>query len=182
MVALATVVGFVVLTAGPAWANGGLELADPPPDAVLATAPDQVTMTFTADVQPELSHIEVFDDSGAEVSSGGYTQPEPKRMRLPLDVLAAGDYTIAYHVTFPDGTDLTDLHRFSVGTGTPPAPLDAATRQASTDAVSQHAHRIDGFSATLLVIDGLVLLVVLAMLWLRPRDGRPMTLRPDPST
>ena len=36
-------------------------------------------------------------------------------------------------------------------------PLDDAARKASTDVVAKHAHRIDGFSAFLLVVDGAVL-------------------------
>ena len=151
--------------------------ADPPPDAVLQTAPAGVTLTFSAEVAPELSHLAVLDGRGSSVATDDYTRPAPNQLHLPVRIRADGDYTVAYHVTFPDGTSVTDLHRFSVGTGTVPAPLDAVARQVGTDAVTRHAHQIDGFSAALLIIDGLVLFGVLALLWLRPRDGRPMTLR-----
>ncbi|WP_083802153.1 copper resistance protein CopC [Micromonospora sp. ATCC 39149] len=67
---------------------------------------------------------------------------------MPLRVDAPGDYTVAYHVTFADGTAVTGAHRFSVGTGVAPAPLDDAARRASTDVVvDAHGHGIDGFSA-----------------------------------
>lgn len=179
LVVVATAVaGLLALTPGSAHADGGLVRADPPAGAALATAPAGVTLTFSADVQPELSHVAVYDDSGAEVGDGAYGQPQPRVVRQPVDIEAGGDYTVAYHVTFPDGTSLTDVYRFSVGTGRAPAALDATARQASAAAVSEHAHQIDGLSATLLVIDGAVLLALVALLWLRPRGGRrPMSLR-----
>ncbi|MDG4774997.1 copper resistance CopC family protein [Solwaraspora sp. WMMD792] len=184
VVAVAAVAGVAVVAAvllatpGSARADDGrLLLADPPVDAALSVAPTGVTLSFTDTVQPELSHVEVFDGAGDEVTDGDYRQVAPDRVHQPVQIGADGDYTVAYHVTFPDGSDVTDVYRFSVGTGVPPAALDAATREARTDAVSEHAHEIDGFSATLLVIDGLVLFVVIALLWLRPRDGRPTSLR-----
>ncbi|WP_158632268.1 copper resistance CopC family protein [Micromonospora sp. Llam0] len=180
VVTLAAVVAVMLLaTPGSARADQGGRLlqADPPVGAALSVAPTGVTLSFTDTVQPELSHVEVFDGAGEEVTDGDYRQVAPDRVHQPVRTGVDGDYTVAYHVTFPDGSDVTDVYRFSVGTGAPPAALDAATREARTDAVSDHAHEIDGFSATLLVIDGLVLFVVIAMLWLRPRDGRPMSLR-----
>ncbi|MFC0529842.1 copper resistance CopC family protein [Phytohabitans kaempferiae] len=171
--------GLLVLApGGAARADGGLVRASPPVGGVLDAPPAVVTLTFSDDVQPELSHIAVFDDSGAEVGDGGYDQPAPRLIRLPVDIGADGAYTVAYHVTFPDGTSVTDVYRFSVGTGRAPAPLDAAEREARTEAVSEHAHQIDTLSAVLLVIDGAVLLVAVALLWLRPRGRRrPMSLR-----
>lgn len=170
--------GHPVAKAEPAPAQGVLMRADPSPDAVLQTSPGAVTLTFSTEVAPELSHLAVLDGRGSSVATGDYTRPTARQLHLPVRIRADGDYTVAYHVTFPDGTSVTDLHRFSVGTGVVPAPLDAAARQVGTDAVTRHAHQIDGFSAALLIIDGLVLFGVLALLWLRPRDGRPMRLRP----
>ncbi|MFV2018987.1 copper resistance CopC family protein [Micromonospora sp. LOL_023] len=180
-VAAAAVVGLLAGAAGSAWADDNRVYADPPAGAVLSKAPTGVTLAFAHDVQPELSHVAVFDRDGSEIGDGTYSQPASDRVHLPVTIDQDGDYTVAYHVTFPDGTSTTDAYRFSVGTGVPPVALDAATRQASTDAVARHAHQIDGLSATLLVLDGLVLCAVLGLLWLRPRDGRPMSFRPRDS-
>ncbi|WFE24832.1 copper resistance protein CopC [Solwaraspora sp. WMMD791] len=193
--ALAALVGLLTVAPGPAHADDrpadvtaqpaavvaqrAAVAAEPVAGAVLAEPPTAVSVTFGDTVQPELSHLDVFDADGRRLTGGGFDQPTPTRIRLPVELPAAGDYTVAYHVTFPDGSSASDAYRFSVGTGVPPAPLAAADRQARVDEVSAHAHQIDGFSATLLIIDGVVLLGVILMLWLRPRDGRPMTYRPD---
>lgn len=163
----------------PAAAGGSREpvAAAPAAGDVLAIAPGEVTLTFAADVQPELSHVAVLDGGGADVAAGDYRLPEPRRLSLPVRLTATGDYTVAYHVTFPDGTSATGAYRFSFGTGAAPAPLDESARQAATATVTEHAHTIDGLSAIILLIDAAVLCGVLALLWLRPRDGRPMTLR-----
>ncbi|KXK63422.1 hypothetical protein AWW66_03700 [Micromonospora rosaria] len=168
----------LVLTPGPARAQGDLVAADPPAGATLTAAPAEVALTFGAEVDETDSHVAVLDAAGARIVEEPARPSGGAGLRLPVRIDAAGDYTVAYHVTFVDGGTATGAHRFSVGTGRAPAPLDAAARQASTDAVRTHGHTVDGFSAFLLVVDGAVLVVVLALLWLRPRNGRrPMSLR-----
>ncbi|RGC65441.1 hypothetical protein C5N14_28605 [Micromonospora sp. MW-13] len=179
---VAAVAGLLALTPGAARADGALVSADPPAGAVLTTAPAEVTLDFGAGIDEGQSHAAVLDAGSRAVTDAEPTLAGSTRLRLPVRIGAAGDYTIAYHVTFTDGTTATGAHRFSVGTGVAPAPLDDAARRASTDAVATHGHGIDGFSAFLLVIDGAVLAVALALLWLRPRGGRPMSLRVDPQT
>ncbi|MFI0795906.1 copper resistance protein CopC [Micromonospora rubida] len=181
---VAAVAGLLALTPGAARADGGLVSADPPAGAVLTVAPAEVTLDFGAGVEEGQSHVAVLDVESRTVTDGEPTRAGSTRLRLPVSIGAAGDYTIAYHVTFTDGSTATGAHRFSVGTGVAPAPLDDAARQAGVDAVADygHGHGIDGFSAFLLVVDGAVLAVVLALLWLRPRGGRAVSMRLDPRT
>ncbi|MFF3865826.1 copper resistance protein CopC [Micromonospora sp. NPDC001898] len=179
---VAAVAGLLALTPGAARADGGLVSADPPAGAVLTAAPAEVTLDFDAGVDEGGSHVAVLDVENRTVTDGEPTKAGSTRLRLPVSIGAAGDYTIAYHVTFTDGSTVTGAHRFSVGTGVAPAPLDDAARQAGVDVVVEHGHGIDGFSAFLLVIDGAVLAVALALLWLRPRGGRAESLRLDPRT
>ncbi|NLU79165.1 copper resistance protein CopC [Micromonospora sp. HNM0581] len=177
---LAAAVGLLTLGPGAARADLGPESTYPTSGAVLDVVPPVVTLTFALDVDEARSHVAVLDSTGRDAGDGEPKRAAPTVLRLPVGGHATGDYTVAYHVTFIDGTTDTGLHRFSVGTGVPPAPLDDATRRAGTDAVATHTHRIDTFSATLLVIDGAVLAAVLALLWLKPRDGRSASLRADP--
>ncbi|MER5705514.1 copper resistance protein CopC, partial [Micromonospora sp. NPDC002296] len=163
-------------------AEGGRGPAPPPAGGVAAAAPAEVTLDFDAGVDAGESHVAVLDVESRTVTDGEPTKAGSTRLRLPVSIGAAGDYTIAYHVTFTDGSTATGAHRFSVGTGVAPAPLDDAARQAGVDVVVEHGHGIDGFSAFLLVIDGAVLAVALALLWLRPRGGRAASLRLDPRT
>ncbi|TDC63638.1 copper resistance protein CopC [Micromonospora sp. KC207] len=178
---VAAVAGLFALTPGAARADGGLVSADPPAGAVLTAAPAEVTLDFDAGVDEGQSHVAVLDAASRPVTDTEATRAGSTRLRLPLRLGAPGDYTVAYHVTFADGTSATGAHRFSVGTGVAPAPLDDAARRASADVVvDAHGHGIDGFSAFLLFVDGAVLAAVLALLWLRPR-GRAMVLRVDES-
>ena len=93
---------------------------------------------------------------------------------MPVGAVSAGDYTVAYHVTFTDGTTTQGVHWFSVGVGESSGALAVAAPRGGMEmgTTHAHAHRIDGFSAFLLIVDGAVLTVVLALLWLRPRGGR----------
>ncbi|MFI9639047.1 copper resistance protein CopC [Micromonospora sp. NPDC051925] len=176
------VAGLLAFTPGAARADGGPVSADPPAGAALTAAPAEVTLGFGAGVDEAQSHVAVLDAGGGRLTDAEPVLVGATRLRLPLRVDAAGDYTVAYHVTFVDGTTSTGAYRFSVGTGIAPAPLDAAARRASTDVVvDAHGHGIDGFSAFLLFVDGVVLVVVLALLWLRPRGGRALALRIDES-
>ncbi len=173
-VAMLVAVGVLTVSAPAAGAEPGLTAAAPAAGAVLDTAPAEVGLTFADDVQPELSHVTVLNAAGINIVEGEYQLPEPQRISMPVRIVAPGDYTVAYHVTFPDGTQVTGAHRFSVGTGVAPAPLDAAARLAVTEEVTEHAHTIDPLSAWLIVIDGVVLLGVLVLLLLRrPKQHSP---------
>lgn len=177
---VAAVAGLLALTPGAARADGGLLSADPQAGAVLTAAPAEVTLSFGDGVDEGQSHVAVLDAAGGRLTDAAPTRAGSTRLRLPVALDAAGDYTVAYHVTFADGTTETGAYRFSVGTGVAPAPLDDAARRASTDVmVDAHGHGIDGFSAFLLFVDGVVVVVVIALLWLRPRGGRSMVPRFD---
>ncbi|WP_343448235.1 copper resistance CopC family protein [Micromonospora oryzae] len=178
----AAVAGLLALTPGAARAADGPISAEPSAGAVLTTAPAEVTLGFDAEVDEGQSHVAVLDATGGRLTDAEPTRVGSTRLRLPLRADGAGDYTVAYHVTFADGTTSTGAYRFSAGTGVAPAPLDDAARQASTNVVvDAHGHGIDGFSAFLLFVDGVVLVVVVALLWLRPRGGRARSLRIDES-
>jgi methionine-rich copper-binding protein CopC len=175
-VALAAVLVLVLSVPGAARADGGLLTADPATGSVLVTAPTSVTLEFSAEIWLTESHLAVLDQAGKSVSNEVAAPVGERRLRVPVRLAEAGDFTVAYHVAFLDGTSVTGAHRFSYGTGQAPAPLDPAASRLAAEAVSAHAHSIDGLSATLLVVDGLVLLGVVMLLVLRPRDKRPMSL------
>ncbi|WP_328345513.1 copper resistance CopC family protein [Micromonospora sp. NBC_00421] len=176
------VAGLLAFPSGAARADGGPVSTDPPAGAALTAAPAEVTLGFGAGVDEGQSHVAVLDAGGGRLTDAEPVRVGSTRLRLPMHVDAAGDYTVAYHVTFVDGTTSTGAYRFSVGTGVAPAPLDDAARRVSTEVVADaHGHGVDGFSAFLLFVDGVVLVVVLALLWLRPRGGRALALRIDES-
>ena len=171
--AVLSLIGLTVVAPTMAWArqDGGV-VAVPAAGAALGTAPADVTLTFNDAVDPDQSHVVVDDSAGTNVAAGEYQLLDPRVVRLPVHITTSGDFTVAYHITLTDGTTVTALYRFSVGTGRPPAVLDEAARASATEAVTQHAHGIDGLSAVLVVADGLVLLAALVLLLRRPRPSR----------
>jgi methionine-rich copper-binding protein CopC len=161
----------VVLAVGAA-----LALADRPADsgpaavvstspadgATLARAPAAVELSFTGRVDPSLSHISVL---GSARTSGALRRTAPERLSQPIVAPAAGEVTVAYHVTLTNGAELAGSLRFTARSGNAADPgAPAAT----------HAHGIDPVSAVLLVADGIAVVVagVLLMRRPRPRQGR----------
>ena len=79
-------------------------------------------------------------------------------------ILLTGDYTVAFHVVFRDGSETTGARSFSVGTGVAPRP-------AAVDAALGHQHDIDPLSAVLLTVDLAVVAGAGLLLLLRPRSS-----------
>ncbi|MET7876092.1 copper resistance CopC family protein [Micromonospora profundi] len=147
-----------------------VQAVTPADGSALATTPDAVTLRLSTSADPVLSHITVRDSTGSTVNDGQVRKTGETGLRQPVRVTLAGDYSVAYHITFTNGQDDSGVLRFSVGTGT--APRDTGEIPDAVADSGGHAHGIDPFGATLLVVDGIVLLVVLALL-MRPARRRP---------
>ncbi|GAA5179088.1 hypothetical protein GCM10023322_08010 [Rugosimonospora acidiphila] len=154
-------------TGAPAWAGPRTVASTPADGAVLSAAPSEVELSFTGTPDPDSSHAAARTGSGTTVPSGPLRRVGRHGLRLPVTVTAHGDYLVAYHVEFTDGTDLVGAVRFSVGTAAPPALADAVTQGAERQVAAAHHHDIDPLSATLLVVDGFVLLFVILLLRVR---------------
>jgi copper resistance protein C len=152
----------------PARAGGGLVSASPPDGTALTMAPAAVELTFTAPPDLAASHVGVWDAARTPLATGEPGRSGPDGLRQPLTAKASGVVTVAYHVVFVDGTDVVGVLRFSVGTGTPPPPLDPAARRADVAAVTTHQHDVDPVGASLLVVDAVVLLGAVILLFRRP--------------
>jgi copper transport protein len=137
------------LWAPAAQAHANLESSEPADGAILATAPDRVTLTFTEPPDPQLSSVQVLDAAGAQVQQGK-AQPVPGddhslQVGLPSD-LPDGVYTVSWvavsetdgHLTsraFAFGVGVAGTHVMPVpgagGSGTPfPSVLSVAGRVA----------------------------------------------------
>ncbi|WP_158554078.1 copper resistance CopC family protein [Micromonospora deserti] len=154
----------------------------PADGAALAAGPGEVVLRLSTRPDPALSHVTVRDSAGTTVNAGRLSTDEETLLRQPARLALAGDYSVAYHVTFANGRDAAGVLRFSVGTGSAPRSTDPIP-----DAVPDtdgHAHGVDPVGATLLVLDGVVLVAVLVLLRLRPAPRRPLapsaTGHPDP--
>jgi copper transport protein len=151
-VALAVLLALSAHLAGgaSAAAHALLVSSTPAANAVLATAPTSVTLTFTEPPDPRLSSVRVLDASGAGhttgpavagVADGGSGTGGPgaglgaTTLTVPLGPLPNGVYTVAWRtVSAADGHATAGSFAFSVGTGAPP-PASASVG-ASSSAVS----------------------------------------------
>jgi copper transport protein len=92
--------------------------ATPAPNAVLATAPGQITLRFGEAIAPAFSTIEVLDKNGERVDArdARVHNEEPTRMSLSLPTLAEGSYTVAWrNISVVDGHTQRGWYVFSIG-------------------------------------------------------------------
>lgn len=156
-------------------AQGGLTRSSPAAQAALAGAPAAVELTFSTTPTVADSHVSVIGDGGAKVNASGLALVAGGTLRQPVSIDTTGDFTVAYHVELEDGGEASGSLRFSVGTGVAPPASAQAVEAATATVADGHGHGVDPVSAALLVIDGLVVLGVVALLYLR----RPIQPPPE---
>lgn len=169
----ALVLAGLVAAPSAAWAGGGVVASNPVNGAALGTAPSDVDLTFSLTPDASASHVSTRDDAGREVGSDEVTRSGIDELRLPVHITAPGVYTVAYHVRFTDGTDVIGVLRFSVGTGIAPPVVNAAEqREAEALVLAGHNHDVDPLSASIMVVDAVVLIGVILLLMRRPAPRR----------
>jgi methionine-rich copper-binding protein CopC len=91
----------LVLVGGVAGAHAFLDEADPKVGSSVRTAPREVTLRFTQDLEPAFSSATITDTSGQRVDAG-----EPSisgnMMRVPLRQIGAGSYRVTWRVLSVD--------------------------------------------------------------------------------
>ena len=124
-----------------ALAHTELIASDPADGSTVSDAPDEVVLTFAAEVD-EGASFTVLDPDGEEVGSGGLDLEVADRnvLRGQLEVAAPGEYRIAWSVIGDDGHEVEGEVSFTydpeeeasapdtalpVGTGSPPALIGA---------------------------------------------------------
>jgi len=167
-IALLLVAGLLLLT--PAAAAAAPQSSDPADGAALDDAPSRITLTFTREPDPDESHVTVLGGDGQSVGNTDRPARDGLSLNQPVTIQQPGDFTIVYHVVFADGGQEQGSRRFSVGTGAAPDPAAAPPAAA-------HAHSVDPVSATLLVIDGLVVIVAVFLLMTRRPGAEPKAWR-----
>ncbi len=102
--------------AGPAGAHAALLGSDPKQGAVVATAPAQVSLTFSEQVSIDDDALRVLDPAGRRISTGkiSYAGSDTYRIRLRTG-LPHGTYTVSYQVISADSHPVSGAYTFSVG-------------------------------------------------------------------
>jgi len=95
--------------AGSALAHADLASAEPAAGASVKTAPATLSITFTEEVEPKFSSIEVLDASGKRFDDGkAQTAPDnEKLLSIGLKPLTPGTYKVIWHATAADDSHKT---------------------------------------------------------------------------
>ncbi|MHA7683910.1 copper homeostasis periplasmic binding protein CopC [Cupriavidus sp. PET2-C1] len=104
-----------LLYAAAAWSHTHLQQQAPAADSTQA-APQEVRLDFSEPLEGALSKIEVTDGAGKRVTANkaAFNAAAPKTLRVPLDKLAPGNYTVDWNVVSIDGHRTKGRYRFTV--------------------------------------------------------------------
>ena len=107
-----TLLIFMASTA--AEAHAFLDHAEPRVGSTVPTAPREVSLTFTQNLEPAFSSVEVSDTNGARVDLG---KPSISAgvMRIGLKPLSPGTYKVRWHVLSVDTHTTEGSFSFHVG-------------------------------------------------------------------
>ena len=99
-----------------AFAHAHLTTATPPVGSTVRTVPTEIAITYSEDVEPKFSAIEVQDASGHRVDADDVhtAQGNAKRLIVGLKPLAPGTYKVIWHVTSTDTHKTDGSYSFTI--------------------------------------------------------------------
>jgi methionine-rich copper-binding protein CopC len=111
---IAAAAALLVASAGVAMAHAELQSSSPAPGSNLDAPPDEVTLTFDEELDPDASTFRVTDEDAAEVGGGSVDLSVADRNVLTGTVAidAPGLYTVTYAVTSVDGHEVDGSFSF----------------------------------------------------------------------
>jgi copper resistance protein C len=105
---------FIALGTAAAHAHAHLDHSNPPVDGTVATAPQEVALFYTQNLEPAFSTVEVTDTSGTRVDEGK-AQISGNTMRVGLKSLGPGSYKVHWHAVSVDTHTTEGTFTFRVG-------------------------------------------------------------------
>lgn len=133
----------IILPGGAASAHSELVSSSPSTGEALSAAPTEVVLTFSEEVNKDLSRIQVTDGEGIEMTDGDPVVDGPTVTQSLLPEVHPGSYSITYKVVSADGHPISAVIPFSVApsatTGSTSASSSSETtsRSATTSATTQ---------------------------------------------
>lgn len=96
--------GALLLSAGGAWGHAFLDRAEPRVGSTVRTAPTQVRVWFTENLEPAFSTLEVWDKEGKRVDAGPaeVSPTSPAMLQVPVKALGPGTYRVKWRVLSVD--------------------------------------------------------------------------------
>lgn len=108
----------LVALPGPVWAHDTLVSSDPGDGARVTQAPDEVEMTFSADLLDVGTQVRVTDAQGADVTDG---EPQVTGPSVTQDITPSEQtndtYTVVWRVVSSDGHPIEGSFSYDVGEG-----------------------------------------------------------------
>jgi methionine-rich copper-binding protein CopC len=98
----------------PAWAHAFLDHASPLVGSTVPTAPQEVALSFTQNLEPAFSSVQVTDAKGARVDQGK-AQISGSTMRVGLKSLSPGTYKVRWRALSVDTHTTEGSFSFHVG-------------------------------------------------------------------
>ena len=110
----ATTTFLTLLTATFAHAHAFLDHAEPRVGSTVPAAPREVVLSYTQNLEPAFSSIEVSDSNGARVDQGK-ARVSASTMRISVKQLPPGSYRVRWHVLSVDTHTTEGSFTFHVG-------------------------------------------------------------------
>ncbi|MFD9500906.1 copper resistance CopC/CopD family protein [Streptomyces sp. NPDC060035] len=110
--------GLVLAGASPASAHAALTGSDPQDGAVVATAPKEVTLTFSEQIAMGEDSIRVLDPSGKRADTGAPRDLQSGAVQYGITLhggLPDGTYTVAWQAVSADSHPVSGAFTFSIG-------------------------------------------------------------------
>lgn len=125
ILALATLLVTMAVTAPPASAHARLEASSPKDGSTLTATPPEVMLRFNEPIKDSLNQVSV--KSGSTDATDGKLEVDGNTLYQPLkSTLESGSYTVTYKVVSADGHPISGSLKFSYA---PPAGDDGAGSQ-----------------------------------------------------
>lgn len=129
------------LTAGPAMAHAGLVGSDPAEGATITADAEQLSLTFTEDINPDLAVVTLTGSDGEQVGLSAPVVDGPEVVQ-PLPPLQADALTLAYRVVSADGHPVQGtLALTAQGSDESPAAASAAPAPSAAPSTAEVGNR-----------------------------------------
>lgn len=105
------------LGTSPVWAHAHLQQQTPAADAQVSPAPQALTLKFSEGIEANFSGVTLKGPDQQTMTTGKATRSDSDKTQLMVPVtqtLAAGQYTVEWHVVSVDGHKTKGQYHFSV--------------------------------------------------------------------
>ncbi|HBU8523201.1 CopC domain-containing protein YobA [Klebsiella aerogenes] len=106
-----------MLTTASAFAHAHLQQQIPAADSTVSVSPQAITLTFSEGVELSFSGVTLSGPQNKPVATGKLARSDGNKAQLTLPLnepLAAGEYTVEWHVVSVDGHKTKGQYHFSV--------------------------------------------------------------------